>query len=106
FSHTPWAPPDYFRLLPETLAAAVLRGLLGADRAGFLSRRWAEAFVACCEEVLGAHVSRDDDGSMSVEHEGHRTWVDVHPLGVDGAALAERAARPDVEARMAVLRDQ
>ena len=26
FSHTPWAPPDYFRLLPDDIAAQVLRG--------------------------------------------------------------------------------
>jgi trehalose 6-phosphate synthase len=106
FSHTPWAPPDYFRLLPDPIGAAVLRGVLGADRAGFLSPRWAEAFVACCEELLGAHVVHDDDGGLAVEHAGHRTVVDVHALGVDGVALAERAARPDVEARLEVLRGQ
>jgi trehalose 6-phosphate synthase len=104
FSHTPWAPPDYFRLLPDGLAGAVLRGVLGADRAGFLSPRWAGAFAECCEEVLGAHITRE--GGLAVEHEGRRTLVDVHPLGVDGPALRERAARPDVEARLSTLRGQ
>src|SRR5215203_1212264 len=28
FSHTPWAPPDYYRLLPDDVAAQVLRGVL------------------------------------------------------------------------------
>ena len=32
FSHTPWAPPAYFRLLPDDIAAELLLGLLGADR--------------------------------------------------------------------------
>ena len=54
FSHTPWAPVDYFRLLPDAVAAEVLDGILGADHAGFLCGRWADAFVDCCEQVLGA----------------------------------------------------
>lgn len=33
FTHTPWAPPDYFRLLPDDVAEEVLGGILGADRA-------------------------------------------------------------------------
>ena len=34
FSHTPWAPPDYFRLLPDDVARETLLGMLGADHAG------------------------------------------------------------------------
>src|SRR5262249_7158505 len=36
FSHTPWATPDYFRILPDDVARAILLGILGADHAGFL----------------------------------------------------------------------
>ena len=43
FSHTPWAPPEYFSLLPDDVAAEVLSGILGADHAGFLTARWAAA---------------------------------------------------------------
>ncbi|MGV9572962.1 trehalose-6-phosphate synthase, partial [Streptomyces nigra] len=49
FSHTPWAPPEYFAMLPDDIARQVLGGMLGADRLGFLTRRWADAFEACCE---------------------------------------------------------
>ena len=35
FCHTPWAPPEYYRLLPEQGGRALLDGMLGADRAGF-----------------------------------------------------------------------
>ena len=45
FSHTPWAPPDYYRLLPDDVGREVLEGILGADHAGFLSQRWADAFL-------------------------------------------------------------
>jgi trehalose 6-phosphate synthase len=100
FSHTPWAPVDYFRLLPDAIAMEVLDGILGADHAGFLCQRWADAFVDCCEQVLGARVDGDRD---LVTHRGHVTSVGVHPLGVDATEITHRAAEPDVEVRMAGL---
>ncbi|HSF26446.1 MAG TPA: trehalose-6-phosphate synthase [Actinomycetes bacterium] len=103
FSHTPWAPPDYFRVLPDDVARAVLEGVLGADRAGFLSPRWARAFLDCAAAVLGARV---DPEAMTVEHDGRRTQVGVHALGVDAADLRARADQPDVRARIAALRDR
>ncbi|QMU74927.1 trehalose-6-phosphate synthase [Streptacidiphilus sp. PB12-B1b] len=104
FSHTPWAPPDYYRLLPDDVAAEVLTGILGADRAGFLTRRWADAFADCCEHVLGAEVDRSGDAPV-VTHQGRTTHLGVHPLGADGDFLRERAHRPDVDARLAALRE-
>jgi trehalose 6-phosphate synthase len=103
FSHTPWAPVDYFRLLPDAIAAEVLEGILGADHAGFLSQRWADAFIDCCEAVLAAEVDRD---RRLVHYQGHTTGIGVHPLGVDAPELTSRGAEPDVEARMATLREQ
>ncbi|MBY8878862.1 alpha,alpha-trehalose-phosphate synthase (UDP-forming) [Actinacidiphila acidipaludis] len=103
FSHTPWAPPDYFRLLPDDVAARLLTGILGADRAGFLTRRWADAFAACCVSVLGATVS--DDGS-EVTYQGRTTRLGVHGLGADGDFLRERAHREDVDERIGLLRSE
>ncbi|WP_373287458.1 alpha,alpha-trehalose-phosphate synthase (UDP-forming) [Streptosporangium pseudovulgare] len=103
FSHTPWAPPEYFSLLPDDLRVELLEGILGADRAGFLTARWAGAFMDCCETVLGARVDRVH---RTVTHGGRTTRVGVHPLGVDGEALWARASEPDVESHMAALRDQ
>jgi trehalose 6-phosphate synthase len=100
FSHTPWAPVDYYRLLPDAVAAEVLAGILGADHAGFLCQRWADAFMDCCEHVLGAQVDRE---RREVSHAGHITGIGVHPLGVDGPELAQRASQPDVAARMEQL---
>ncbi|MGW2469386.1 alpha,alpha-trehalose-phosphate synthase (UDP-forming) [Streptomyces bauhiniae] len=93
FSHTPWAPPDYFRLLPDDIAAELLTGILGADRAAFLTRRWADAFTACCHAVLGPGIPSG-------------TEIGVHGLGADAEFLRERAHRADVDERMAVLRGQ
>jgi trehalose 6-phosphate synthase len=100
FTHTPWAPPEYFRILPDAVGREVLEGMLGADHAGFLSLRWADAFLACCQEILGAAVDRT---ARQVRYRGHLTTVGVHPLGADAAELTGRAAQPDVQERAAAL---
>jgi trehalose 6-phosphate synthase len=100
FSHTPWAPPEYFALLPDDVAREVLEGILGADHAGFHAHRWADAFCNCCEAVLGAQVDR---ATRAVRHAGHTTTVGVHPLGVDAPELRARAAADDVQAHVAAL---
>jgi trehalose 6-phosphate synthase len=91
FSHTPWAPPEYFRMLPDDVAGQVLRGMLGADRLGFLTERWAEAFTACAERFAGGLGG---------------TRVGVHGLGADADFLRKRAHEPDVEERIAALREE
>ncbi|GAA2062235.1 trehalose-6-phosphate synthase [Streptomyces albiaxialis] len=103
FSHTPWAPPDYYRMLPDDVAGEVLRGILGADRAAFLTLRWAEAFADCCARVLGAEVRREP---FRVIHEEGTTAIGVHGLGADADFLRERAHRADVAGRMEQLREQ
>ncbi|MDI3099336.1 trehalose-6-phosphate synthase [Streptomyces sp. AN-3] len=91
FSHTPWAPVDYFRLLPDDIAEQVLRGMLGADRLGFLTRRWADAFTACCDALVGGVGD---------------TRIGVHGLGADADFLRGRSHRADVDERMAALREE
>jgi trehalose 6-phosphate synthase len=105
FEHTPWAPPEYFQLLPDDVAAAVLDGMLGADHAGFLAARWADAFLNCCETVLDADVERIRPGSGRVRYQGRVTNVAVHPLGVDAAELRARARRDDVRGNAIALRE-
>src|SRR3954454_389540 len=103
FSHTPWAPPEYYRLLPDDIGVEVLEGVLGADRAGFLAERWADAFLDCCDAVLGAKVDRI---SRTVTYAGRATRVGVHGLGIDGLGLRVRAAESDVQARARALRER
>lgn len=91
FSHTPWAPVDYFRMLPDDVAEQLLRGILGADRAAFLTGRWADAFTECCVSILG--------GTSG-------TRIGVHGLGADADFLRERSRRADVEERLVALREQ
>ncbi|MBH5336354.1 trehalose-6-phosphate synthase [Streptomyces pactum] len=98
FSHTPWAPPDYFRLLPDDVAAQVLRGILGGNRAAFLTRRWADAFAECCERVLGATVRRvpeqETDGAAEpdAEVQGAEAVREAIREAVRGSEAAAAAA--------------
>ena len=110
FHHTPWAPPDYFRLLPAGVGRTLLDGILGADHAGFHARRWAAAFLDCCEAILGAGVDRTADRTADgsgpvgqVRYRGHLTEVAVHPLGVDVPALRARARAQDVRDHIGTL---
>ncbi|AZS86522.1 trehalose-6-phosphate synthase [Streptomyces griseoviridis] len=91
FSHTPWAPPEYFRMLPDDIAEQLLRGMLGADRLGFLTERWAAAFRACCADRVGGLGT---------------TETGVHGLGADADFLRRRAHEADVEERIVALREE
>ncbi|MFD5254918.1 trehalose-6-phosphate synthase [Streptomyces bobili] len=91
FSHTPWAPVDYFALLPTDIRAQLLRGMLGADRLGFLTRRWADAFTACSTEFVGGLGG---------------TEIGVHGLGADADFLRARSHENDVEERIVALREE
>jgi len=98
FSHTPWAPPAYYRLLPDHVGRAVLDGMLGADHCGFLAARWAQAFLDCCADILDATVTGN-----RVSYRGQVTEVGVHALGVDVPELRARASADDVVAHMAMI---
>ncbi|CAA9257069.1 MAG: Alpha,alpha-trehalose-phosphate synthase [UDP-forming] [uncultured Acidimicrobiales bacterium] len=54
FNHTPFCEPDVLRMLPDGVGEELLVGLAGHRACGFHSPRWADAFIACCEERLGA----------------------------------------------------
>lgn len=102
FSHTPWAPPEYFRMLPTQVGRELLEGMLGADRLGFHSPRWAEAFLRCCAEILRADVDLE---RRTVEYGGRVVEVGVHALGADADGLRESASEPAVAERRRMLTD-
>ncbi|QVQ50294.1 trehalose-6-phosphate synthase [Spiractinospora alimapuensis] len=102
FSHTPWAPPEYFRILPTAVGRELLEGMLGADYLGFLSQRWADAFLDCCASVLDADVDRRES---TIRIGGRVVRVGVHALGADAEGLKERAAQSDVAERRRLLQE-
>ncbi|PBC62863.1 trehalose-6-phosphate synthase [Streptomyces sp. Tue6028] len=115
FSHTPWAPPEYFRMLPDDIRAQLVWGMLGADRLGFLTWRWAHAFMICAGQTDGERIFPSwpsGDPRRAVDHTPtgraplRSTEIGVHGLGADADFLRRRAHEPDVDERMAALREQ
>ncbi len=110
FSHTPWAPAGYFRMLPDDVGEQILRGMLGADRIGFLTDAWADAFEECARGLPGVRVGPRElvvaapaAPVAGPPPEPRMVRIGVHPLGVDAGELRGRAAAPDVAARVAEL---
>jgi trehalose 6-phosphate synthase len=103
FTHTPWAPAEYFQILPDDIAREVLDGLLGADLLGFHTERWARAFLDCCAAVLRSEVRYGESGGTVVARDGRTVRIEVFPLGVDIAAMRDRAFQRDALGRMRTL---
>lgn len=87
FSHTPFADPSVLRVLPTHAAVELLEGMAASVACGFHTRRWAEAFGACC-------------ASFGVE--APSTFASA--LAPDAQQLAERAATDGIAAARDRLR--
>lgn len=77
FSHTPFAPPAWLRMLPDRVRLDLLAGLTAHDACGFHTDRWADDFAASVR-----------DGGLDAP----RTFV--APLGPDPGDLARTLASP------------
>ena len=86
FIHVPWPQSDYWHVLPEHLRREIHEGLLANDVVGFHTERWKRNFLHSCEEILGAEV---DMATSTVFHDGRRTYVSAHPIGIDPAEFDE-----------------
>ncbi|WP_405490393.1 trehalose-6-phosphate synthase [Streptomyces sp. NBC_00096] len=120
FTHTPWASPDFLRMLPEDIRGQLLWGMLGADQVGFHTGEWGAEFIRGADiddatgratGVLGTggpqgveHRRYAADGSGPAEH--RFTEMARYPLGVDGDELRALAHRPEVDAKLAALRER
>ncbi|MGH1551206.1 trehalose-6-phosphate synthase [Streptomyces sp. L7] len=93
FSHTPWAPPEYFAMLPEDIQVRLMEGLLGADRVAFLTWRVGDGVRAVCagsrplSVAARVAVGCSPCGRAPGEGSGHRPRAD-HPQD------AHRCPRP------------
>ncbi|HEX9942215.1 MAG TPA: trehalose-6-phosphate synthase [Thermoanaerobaculia bacterium] len=108
FLHLPFPTPDLFRKLPWR--ERLLAGLLAFDQVGFQTERDLGNFLACVQEILpSAREARIGGGLWSVRGSIGGATFDLRtgafPIGVDARQIGERAARPEVEARAAALRD-
>lgn len=87
FHHLPWCEPQYFAALPASVRTDILAGLLAFDGVAFHTRRWLEAFAACCERFLPG-VERSGD---TLGHAGRETILSVLPVAIDAGAVRATA---------------
>jgi trehalose 6-phosphate synthase len=53
FTHTPFCGPNSIQVLPTDVAEELLSGMASHMSCGFHASRWAKAFEACCNQVIG-----------------------------------------------------
>jgi len=51
FTHTPFADPNMFRVLPADTGRELLRGMAAATACGFHTGRWEAAYLGCCADM-------------------------------------------------------
>ncbi|HEY7439509.1 MAG TPA: trehalose-6-phosphate synthase [Acidimicrobiia bacterium] len=90
FTHTPFCGPGSIRVLPEYVATAVCTSL-DQGAAGFHTERWARAFRASSQEVLGQPAGRD---------------AFVASFGPDKDVLAHEVASAPVRAEIDALSER
>ncbi|MFH9723161.1 trehalose-6-phosphate synthase [Streptomyces sp. NPDC017254] len=116
FTHTPWVSSEYLRMVPDDIVEELLWGMLGADELGFHTWGWASYFIGCCSQrddatgvAEGVWPSGDPWHGVRWRRHGvgkGRTRVRAYPLGVDGDELRALAYRPEVDERLARLREE
>jgi trehalose 6-phosphate synthase len=79
FHHISWCSPEHFGLLPEPMRREILGKLLAFDTLGFHARRWADAFLQCCDLFLPG-VSCEPD---RVLWRGREVPIVVAPAQID-----------------------
>ena len=94
FHHIPWCEPAYFGLLPEPIRRKLLIGALAHDTVAFHTRRWASAFIRCCERFLPGADCGDDE----VTWVGRAVSVCAIPGTIDAEELRVAARTPAVGA--------
>jgi trehalose 6-phosphate synthase len=92
FHHTPWCEPDYLSMLPEAVRQELVESMLAYDVVGFHARRWADAFMRCCERFIPGCVA-DGDG---LSYKRRRTRVIVAPVPLDTERLVRDASADEV----------
>ncbi len=89
FHHTPFAPPEWLRPLPEPARRELLDGLAAHRACGFHSARWAEDFTASARALAGIEVA-----------------TFVSPLASDPDDIRKAAASDACEAAVADLEER
>jgi trehalose 6-phosphate synthase/phosphatase len=97
FLHIPFPNPEIYFALPTR--DWLVEGMMGADLVGFHTRRFLGHFRAALRRLFRLEM----DAAGYVPWRTRRVRLGFFPIGVDAAALATRAASPEVDAVMSEL---
>ncbi|PIV24929.1 MAG: trehalose-6-phosphate synthase [Deltaproteobacteria bacterium CG03_land_8_20_14_0_80_45_14] len=92
FWHIPWPNPEAFRICPWK--KELLEGLLGNDLLGFHIRYHCNNFIDTVDRELEA---RPDRERSAIVYKDKITYIRHFPISIDFDAIAESAAKKEVE---------
>ncbi len=93
FVHIPWPQPDAWRVLPQPMREAVLKGVLGNDIVAFHTERYARNFLLGCQELLDLPVDLEN---LSVSFDDRTVRARWYPISIDPDDLDRRASSEPV----------
>ncbi|KJQ53037.1 alpha,alpha-trehalose-phosphate synthase (UDP-forming) [Microbacterium sp. SA39] len=109
FHHIPFPTHGLYAQLPWR--GQVLRGLLGADVIGFQRATDATNFLNAIRRRLKYDIKASTvtvpsgNGEIDDRGESHKALVKAFPISIDTEPYLELAARPDIQARAAEIRE-
>jgi len=99
FLHIPFPSFEVFRVMPRGWREAILRGILGADLAGFHTFDYTQYFLKAVGRTLGLETTMN-----SVIVEDRFVRAETFPLGIDYARFSNAAQDPEVAREREQLR--
>ena len=92
FLHIPFPSFEIFRLMPRTWRETILRGILGADLAGFHTFDYTQYFLRAARRTLGMETTMN-----SAVVNDRLTKTETFPLGIDYARFSQATQDKDVQ---------
>ena len=100
FLHIPFPNPEIFFTLPTR--RWLVEGMMGADLIGFHTRRYQGHFRAALRRLF----TLESDPRGIVRWNDRDIRIGVFPMGVDAADFSQRAALPEVDAKVREYRQE
>jgi len=104
FLHIPFPSPDIFEQLPWR--DSILKCLLEFDVVGFQTERYRNNFLYCLRHLFPDAAVEQLGPHVRVSFRGRQTILGTFPISIDYEEFAHRAARPEMAARAAAVRQE
>ncbi|KAI4987851.1 hypothetical protein ZWY2020_028609 [Hordeum vulgare] len=103
FLHSPFPSSELYRSLP--VRDEILKSLLNCDLIGFHTFDYARHFLSCCSRMLGIEY-QSKRGYIGLDYFGRTVGIKIMPVGINMLQLKSQLQLPDLERRVAELREQ